>query len=131
MIVAGDCETPTVYELEIPLVDNRPPLNMNQRLHWRQERTLKQLVRESVEWRAHEAGIQPCQHLTAEVHYRPGDKRQRDPSNLMDTQKPALDALVRFGLIPNDSPEFVTERMPVIEEGDGPRRLWLRVEINR
>ena len=113
------------------MVDNRPPLHANQRLHWRPERQLKKLVRDAVEWRCKEAKIGPWQHVTVCVHYRPGDKRTRDASNLMPTQKPAVDALVRAGVVPDDNAEFVTERQPVIDEGDGPRWLWLRVEIDR
>lgn len=122
---------PQIYELEIPLVDGREPLNANDRWHWREERRRKQLVRDSVRWRVKEAGIPSCQHITVAVHYLPGDKRIRDASNLMATQKPALDAVVRAGVVADDSAQWVTERMPVIEEGDGPRRLWLRVEVNR
>jgi crossover junction endodeoxyribonuclease RusA len=120
-----------VYELEIPLVDNRPPLHANQRLNWRQERRLKILVREAVEWRCKEARIGAWQHITVGAHYLPGDNRKRDASNLMPTQKVSLDACVRAGVVPDDSATWVTERMPVIEQGDGPRRLWLRVEIDR
>lgn len=118
-----------VYELEIPLVDNRPPLHANQRLHWRPERALKKLVRDAVEWRAKEAKVGPCVRVFTEVHYRPGDNRQRDASNLMPTQKAAVDGLVRAGIVPDDSAHWVTERIPVLEPGDGPRRLWLRVEV--
>lgn len=120
-----------VYDLEIPLVGGREPLNANDRFHWRDERDRKILVRESVLWRAKEAMIPQCAHVTVEVHYLPGDKRRRDASNLMPTQKAALDGAVRAGVVPDDSAQWVTERMPVIEEGDGPRRLWLRVEVDR
>ena len=43
------------------------------------------------------------------------DKRRRDPSNLMPTQKAIIDELVRLGLWPDDTPEYVTEHMPTIE----------------
>jgi crossover junction endodeoxyribonuclease RusA len=122
---------PTVYEFEIPLLDNKPPLNANMRLQWYQERQRKVFIRSAVEWRVKEQKAPPAKHITVGVHYRPGDNRRRDPSNLMPTQKPAVDALVRAGLVPDDTTQWVTERMPVIEPGSGPRRLWLRVEVDR
>ena len=36
-------------------------------------------------------------------------------SNLMPTQKAIIDELVRLGLWPDDTPEYVTELMPTIE----------------
>jgi crossover junction endodeoxyribonuclease RusA len=125
-----------VYELVIPLVDNRPPLNANQRLHWREKAERVCVIRGAVHVRCKEAGlvdgiIHAARHVTVEIHYRPNDKRIRDASNLNPTQKAAVDGLVQAGVIPGDDGRYVFERQPVIEQGDGPRRLWLRVEIDR
>ncbi len=119
----------TVYDLDVPTHRGLPPLNANQRLHWRAQRPLVRLVRDTVEWRARAANIPACQRITVGLHYQPGDNRRRDASNLMPTQKPAVDALVRAGIVPDDTAEYVTELMPTIHNGPGERRLWLRIVI--
>ncbi|GLW91804.1 hypothetical protein [Actinokineospora globicatena] len=128
----------TTYDLDLPLartgkgqVAPGPPLHANQRLHWRAERTAKKLVRDTAHWRALDAKIPPAQHITVQVHYLPGDNRRRDPSNLMPTQKAAVDGIVRAGVVPDDSPEYVTELMPTIHTGPSDRRLWLRITTRK
>lgn len=123
---------PTVHEIEVPLVRNRPPLSANQRLHWRPEATLKKLVRTSTALRARDLKLGACKHLTVQLHYATGDNRvRRDPANLCATSKPAIDGLVDAGLVPDDNPTYVTERMPEVHLGPGTRRLWLTVEATR
>lgn len=118
---------PEVFELDIPLIQGRPPLTANLRLSWRPERQRKIFIRDAVQWQARKIGA--ATRITVGLHYRPGDKRRRDASNLMPTQKPAVDALVRAGVVPDDTAEFVTEQMPALVDGPAPRRLWLRVEV--
>lgn len=48
------------------------------------------------------------------MEYLPRDRRRRDPSNLMPTQKAVVDGLVDAGVVPDDCPPFVTEWMPTI-----------------
>lgn len=127
--------TDTVYEVEVPLrftgrgKQPVPPLTANERLHWRAERARKKQTRETVAWRCLEQSLPFCRHITVGLHYTPGDKRLRDPSNLMPTQKAAVDGLVQAGVVQDDNPKFVAEVMPVIHDGPGPRRLWLRIEV--
>lgn len=119
--------SPARWELDIPLWQGKPPLTANQRLHWRPERTRKQLVRDTVFVRARR--IPGQWRITARVHYQPATNRRRDASNLMPTQKAAVDGLVRAGVVPDDTAEYVNELMPVIHPavpGVEPR-LWLEV----
>jgi crossover junction endodeoxyribonuclease RusA len=127
-----------VFELDLPLVPRKtggkpcPPLNHNQRLHWRRESTLKKLVRLHAKNQATKARIGRCSFLTVQLHYAPGDNRTvRDPANLTATSKPAIDGLVDAGLVPDDNPTFLDEVMPVIHPGPGVRRLWLTLEVTR
>ncbi len=53
-----------------------------------------------------------------EIRFGVLDRRRRDPSNLMPTQKAIVDELVRCGLWPDDNPEWVEERMPRCCLGD-------------
>lgn len=125
-----DCAYRPVFDLKVPLVNEKPPLSANQRLHWRAKADRTATVRESVAWRAKQAGVRPQMHVIVQLHYAPQDRRRRDPSNLMATQKAAVDGLVDAGVVPDDTPLFVTELMPVIHEPDGgAKRMWLRVEV--
>lgn len=122
---------PLVFEVFIDLVKGKPPLNANDRMHWRQKAALTKAVRETTAWRVKAEGCPPAAHLTVRLHYAPGDRRKRrDPANLCATSKPAIDGLVDAGLVPDDTPEWVTELMPVIEPGPQPRRLWLEVTVH-
>jgi crossover junction endodeoxyribonuclease RusA len=122
---------PVVVEVFIDLVNDRPPLNANDRMHWRQKAALTKRVRETTAWRVKALGIPPARHLTVQLHYAPGDKRKRrDPANLCATSKPAIDGLVDAGLVPDDTPEWVTELMPVIDTAPQPRRLWLEITVH-
>lgn len=121
-----------VYEVDVPMLGRppSPPLTANLRLHWRARHARSKKVRHAVAWHARALGLGRVARLTATLHYQPGDNRPRDPSNLMPTQKPAVDGLVDAGLVPDDTPEFVHERVPVIHPGRGERRLWLEIEVH-
>lgn len=120
-----------VYEVEIPLHLNRPPLNHNYRLHWREKAKRTVVVRSLVYLNArHRKLPKGVEHITVQLHYAPGDRRtRRDGPNLTATSKPAIDGLVDAGIVPDDTAEFVTELMPVIHPGPGVRRMWLTVEV--
>lgn len=119
---------PQVFELPVPLVNGRPPLSANQRLHWRKKAGLVATVRDSVAWRAKQARIGGQEHIVVQLHFAPQDKRRRDASNLMPTHKAGVDGLVIAGVVPDDTARWVTELMPVLHEPNGgARRMWLEV----
>lgn len=115
------------WEIDVPTLNDKPPLNANQRLHWAEKARRVALVRDAVGFRA--KGVIPPRRTPVAVHLRwhVTDRRRRDPSNLMPTQKAALDGLVQAGVLVDDSPQYVTEGMPMIEHWSGPR-LFLVVE---
>ncbi|HEU5475681.1 MAG TPA: hypothetical protein VFV67_34000 [Actinophytocola sp.] len=137
------------FQIEVPML--RPPhahgpasavcepLNANWRLHWQSRRERVALVRHGVMVAAKNAGVPAGRHLTVTLHYQPGDNRRRDADNLVPTLKAACDALARgrrrdwvgLDLVPDDTPEHMTKRMPVIHPGPGVRRLWLEIEVTR
>lgn len=122
---------PTVFEINVALLDGKPALTANQRMHWAAKARLVAAVRESFAWRVRADRVEPQSHVTVQLHYQPQDRRRRDPSNLMPTQKACVDGLVDAGVVPDDTPKFVTELMPVIHEPDGGRkRMWLTVEVS-
>ena len=71
-------------------------------------------VRESAVWLVKQAGIPACARVRVRLVWMVSDKRRRDPSNVMPTQKAVVDGLVDAGVVPDDTPEFVVEDMPVL-----------------
>jgi len=119
------------FELDVPMLRNKPPLTANQRLHWREKAKRVAMVRSDIHVRARYAKIGEASRLTVQLHYAPGDNRRRDAPNLVATSKPAIDGLVDAGCVPDDTDAYVTELMPVIHPGPGKRRLWLTVDVTR
>jgi crossover junction endodeoxyribonuclease RusA len=115
------------WTLELPY--SKPPLTMNQRLHWRTEHRIKATLRRDVQLLARAARIPPLHRIAVELHYAPRDRRRRDPINLAPTAKVAEDGLVDAGVVPDDTPEYV-DPTPAVIDPAGPHRghrLWLVV----
>lgn len=124
----------TEWRIDVPMVvpgkRDTLPLNSNDRLHYQVKGQYVAQIRETVGWRAKGQRIPPQDHVVVQLHYLPGTKRHSDASNLMASQKPAVDGLVDAGIVPDDTARWVTELMPVIHEGQG-RALWLIVRSGR
>ena len=89
----------------IRLPYTKPPLSLNQRLHWRVKSKLTKDVRQYVLQSAWYA-VPACSAVAVELHYVPRDARRRDRDNLVATLKPCMDGLVEAGVIPDDTPEY-------------------------
>lgn len=109
----------------------KPPLNLNDRLHWAAKARRVRYVRSTAAWLARQAQVGRHDRVRIELHYQPAARRRADAPNLIATQKPIVDGLVDAGLIGDDTAEFVDEVMPVIHEPvkGQPGALWLVVEI--
>lgn len=93
----------------------KPPLNANQRLHWAAAARLKREVRAAGALIARSVGLpRGLRRVHVWIEVTPPDRRRRDPSNFMPTQKALLDGLVDYGLVPDDCPPYVQERVPVL-----------------
>lgn len=126
-------DTATRWELDVPMVmtdkTGKPcPWTLNDRPHWTRRRTMTDQIHHTVGWLAKQAHIRVQDHIRIQLHYAPGDNRRRDEDNLVATSKIAVDAIVRAGVVNDDSPRFVTHLMPAIHGGPCARRLWLVVE---
>lgn len=122
----------TLYKWTLDLSFDKPPLSLNQRMHWAKKAKLTKEIRREVYIRAKAARLKPSSEITVGLVYRPRDKRRRDPSNLIATQKPILDGLVDAGLVPDDTPEYVNELMPKIlppVKGE-PSRCWVEIMLH-
>ncbi len=113
----------------IPLTFTKPPLNMNQRMHWAQKAKITKAIRHEAMVRCRATRIRKANHITVQLHYQPRDNRRRDASNLMPTQKALVDGIVDAGIVPDDTPQYVTETIPLIvspKKGE-PARMWLTI----
>lgn len=91
------------------------PLNLNARTHWAVKAKQVREVRQAAASLTLAAQVPPLQHISVELHYRPRDKRRRDPLNLVAMLKPIEDGIVDAGIIPDDTPEYLTPVMPMID----------------
>lgn len=106
------------------------PLSLNDRMHWAVKAKATREVRESVWAAARALRVPSLGHVHVRLVYVPRDSRRRDTDNLWATAKPAIDALVDAGVIPDDTSRYVTRHEPLIEEPvrDLPgARVWLTV----
>lgn len=105
---------PTIEQWNVKLPFKRPPLNANQRLHWANRARMNAQVREAAAYLI-KGVVPPCGRVKVRLLWCVSDMRRRDPSNVMPTQKAVVDGLVDAGVVPDDTPEFVLEGMPIIE----------------
>lgn len=119
----------TTYWLDLPY--ERPPLNANQRLGYREKARIVAEVRRSVGFLAKYRQIPRCQRITVQLHYAPGRRGKRDPMNLTPASKPCIDGLVDAGIVIDDDSEHVHELPPEIHFPPEPGpRCWLTVTVH-
>lgn len=114
-------------ELTMPLSFTRPPLSANDRTHYRPRARIIRQVRHESATRARAMRWGPYRHITVHLHYRPRDRRTRDASNIMPTQKALIDGLRDAHVVPDDDGRYVTETIPTIHPVDGPAAMWLTI----
>lgn len=106
----------------------RPPLNANQRLHWAAKAKLTRTVREITKMTARRDNLHPKTHITVQLTWIVSDKRRRDSDNIYPTFKAMCDGLVDAGIVPDDTPQYMDKRAPLIRhEPGGTPRLELEV----
>jgi crossover junction endodeoxyribonuclease RusA len=106
----------------------RPPLNANQRLHWAQKAKLTRTIREITKMTAQRDNLQAADQITVQLTWVVADKRRRDSDNVYPTFKAMCDGLVDAGIVPDDTPQYMDKRAPLIRHEPGGRpRLELEV----
>ena len=117
----------------IPLPYTKPPMSANSRFsHWAVRAKQVREIRQTAALLARSKRLpKDADHLLVQLTYVPRDKRRRDPSNLMPTQKAIIDGLVQdYGLLPDDCQEYVTERMPrIMKPSSEPAKSRLSLEL--
>lgn len=104
----------------------KPPLSANQRLHWAAKAKETRRIRDTTRFLA--VALDPSKHITVQLIWVVTDKRRRDSDNTYPTFKAMCDGLVDAGIVPDDTPEFMTKLGPIIRhEPGGTARLELEV----
>lgn len=133
---------PVTVTIELPWT--RPLLSMNDR-GWTKGAAMAKAakireIRETAVALAIHAGLpQGLDYVRVQLHYQPRDSRRRDTDNLTATAKPLYDGLaggtkkfVGYGLVADDTPEYMAKPEPVIHppvKGEG-GRMWLEITYN-
>ncbi len=116
------------WTLDLPY--ERPPLNSNQRLHWRKKADLTRQVRSAAYFAAKNAHVLPCEKVRVTLTWfvRTANRR-RDADNVVPTLKALCDGLVDAGVVTDDTPAEMEKVMPVIIYRPGQQSgLQLHVE---
>ena len=91
----------------IELPAGLPILSMNGRDHWRARNRKAQALKDAAIVMTRKARVPRLKCITVALYYDPPDRRRRDHDNLTATYKPLVDGIVKAGVVPDDSPEFV------------------------
>jgi crossover junction endodeoxyribonuclease RusA len=94
-------------EWRLPLPYTAPPLSLNGRDHWTKRHRLTRQVIDDVTLLIHAHKVPALDEATIWLEWTPAVRRQRDTDNLEPTRKAGIDAIVRAGRLPNDTPEYV------------------------
>ena len=122
VIAVGDLRS---WVLVLPW--ERPPLSLNDRMHWQVRGSWVRNVRDAAHLLAIQARVPALARCRVELVYAPRDRRTRDSDNLVATLKPLCDGLVDAGVVPDDSPGFMVKPMPRIVAPQRPARLELLI----
>lgn len=136
----------------LPLPYVRPPLSLNDSVASKgaalARARVKREVRQAVCQLAEHAHLpRDVDHVTVQLHYRPTQRRSRDTDNLVATLKPACDGLAAgkpdrvarsgrklraqpgYGMVPDDTPQWMSKPEPIIHDPQPGRlgSLWLEI----
>lgn len=115
------------WTLDLPY--ERPPLNANQRIHWRTKAALTKQVRAASFYAAKQAGILHCDKVRVTLTWFVRTSNRRDADNVVPTLKACCDGLVDAGVVPDDTPDLMEKIMPVIVYRPGvPAGMQLLIE---
>lgn len=106
----------------------RPLLSANDRMHWAEKARLTKLIRTMTTMLARSADIPATGHVTVRLVWVVRDNRRRDTDNTYPTFKAMCDGLVDAGIVPDDTPEFMTKLAPVIRLEDA-RKARVELEV--
>lgn len=106
---------------------DKPPLSLNSRMHFRKEAQWKRQIKDDVGWLARAAKLprNELRRVLIQLVWTPSMKRDRDTDNPTATLKPAIDGLVRYGLVPDDNRDVVESNCIIRSHVSGRGKLEL------
>lgn len=122
----GPHSAPRVWTLVIPAPTAW--ISLNQRLHWAKKAELTRTWRLAASLAARKAGLPkgiPHVHITATVT-KPS-RRAFDVHNLLPSLKAAIDGLVDYGLVADDSTKYLTGPDMRVNPETGPAAVVLTI----
>lgn len=108
----------------------KPPLSMNDRMHWRPKSQWTKTLRQTAWALAKQARIPALGSCRVGLLYTPPDRQRRDEDNLFATLKPLADGLVDAGVVADDTPDLMIKACRILPP-ERPARLELHVARNR
>ena len=116
----------SVREWRLDLPYPRPPLNLNQRMHWAPKLQIQRQIAADVTTLARAAKLPTgLDRVEIVLCWQAKLNRRRDEDNPWPTLKVAIDALTRYGLTADDDSEHVKSGVVITR---GPvDALWLSI----
>ena len=114
------------FRLELPKLADW--LNLNQKEHWAPRNKRAQVWRHGAHIKARQAKLpRGLRRVQVDAYVWKSSRRRYDPHNLMPTLKPVIDGLVDYGLLVDDSSEYLAG--PFIHHGGyGSEKLVLVIK---
>lgn len=121
----------TTWTIVLPY--SKPPLTLNDRRAWQAKWRADQAVKTTVGLMLRPHRIPPLTRCSVQLEYQPRDDRRRDTDNLLGTGKVIYDSIVQAGIVPDDTPQYMTKPEPrILPKGpafnDQGHRLRLVIE---
>lgn len=91
---------------EIALPWKKPPLTLNQRMHWAKKAQITKMLRDSARYLARNR-VPELGACDVTLVWHPRDRRRRDADNPFPTLKALADGLVDAGVVADDTPDLM------------------------
>lgn len=107
------------WEMKLPY--ERPPMSLNKHVHHMKEYRLREQIKTDIGWLARYHKLpKGLQQIKVELLWVVAPNRRRDTDNPTPSLKPMIDALVKHGVVPDDTAAHV--RSEVLIEAPTPYR---------
>lgn len=105
----------------------RPPLSLNDRMHWAAKARLTKEIRSYVrEFCTYRVPTLERAHIT--LHWVPRDRRRRDTDNPFPTLKAAIDGVKDAGIVPDDDARHVTSSVEIDDPDPLDPHIFITIE---
>jgi len=123
---------PSEWTLYFPYATNPLSLNGPRGRHYLKNQWVKRVRNETIAY-IRQAGIPPLGRARAGLIWFVLTSNRRDVDNLAPLEKVMFDAMVRAGLVPDDTPDLLEKLRPQIVTVDRMthREAWMELRITR